>query len=761
MANLDPSQNNNLHQNPVPKYLEPRKTYKPSAHDIIDYFPILQTGSFFVHLGMMFKDIHKIRVGKNKLSEKEIKNLRKSRNHHALRLLSIIPIISSIVFAIHDSIRHHTSAAKAKVYAKFKDRQVILLANSALQPELDRLIKKAVENNNTIGALEIAINNDKLEIERLKTELTNKDLLIAELKNPPLAEAQADISDQLNRTIEEKDEALKRVKDLEKNVAFLRKQVLELSNKFLPIQPTENNTNEIKKEKLEKEEKEENLPELPSLEQVHVDLENSHSSTPSHKKAKDKVVRNLTDPAANLDQPTTASQIETLQNEIDILRSNVLGNPIPFQLPPPPPPLLTIPDPLNNNNTLDNSDLNSSADYSMEDVRTEGENGILNLNDDLVSLNQLHPLERSEKIEKISVNTFQQVQDTRDQLKSRLEEIKSEMKTQHQEAEEEIENTPFALLLRQTKNKIKNTAPQLKQQLDLMQAEKTYNQIQQQQPTDVKLHHKKALLEACKSKESCQFAIDWLNHFVKIKLPQIKKSHQLTDSVIAHDLGFSTAERLIKGEDIAPSLLYFSHLNQFLNKVFLHYSKSETAPAEQQAFVTAVDKFCNKNEFYFYGPEILTDEQVDHMDDEWNDEGYNPEYDFPSNPPTKQTVQSTEKQVKQTQAEQFKDKLDKIDFSSIQSLKGFEFGGKCNQYFQSVKHLTDLPTTLLPQNILPQGQVPQDFSDKIKMMTTYHEQLKKTFDHYFDENTKKLGEKKGDLEKVLIEFSATFGYLVQ
>lgn len=124
------------------------KIYCPSAHDILDYIPVVQTGSFFVHLAMMLKDIHQIRTGQNKLNRAKISDLRQSRNHHALRLLAIIPVIGGIILGIIDSVRHHQSIKAGKLFIvnaivdedewePFSDKPVVLNAARPLSSLAD------------------------------------------------------------------------------------------------------------------------------------------------------------------------------------------------------------------------------------------------------------------------------------------------------------------------------------------------------------------------------------------------------------------------------------------------------------------------------------------------------------------------------------------------------------------------------------------------------------------------------------------------
>lgn len=102
---------------------------KPSTHDIIDYIPVLQTGSFFVHLGMMFDNIRQLNKGKE-LAPERVKDLTQSRNHHAFRLLTILPIIGGIILGIFDYFKFKKSKAELKQDSPFESPKPVRHAPS-------------------------------------------------------------------------------------------------------------------------------------------------------------------------------------------------------------------------------------------------------------------------------------------------------------------------------------------------------------------------------------------------------------------------------------------------------------------------------------------------------------------------------------------------------------------------------------------------------------------------------------------------------
>lgn len=100
--------NLNLHSRVTPEI----QVLKPSSHDIIDYIPLLQTVSFFVHFGMMIRDVCQLKCGKE-LTPERIQELKKSRNRHAFRLITIVPVISGIFLGIFDYVNFKKSKWEA------------------------------------------------------------------------------------------------------------------------------------------------------------------------------------------------------------------------------------------------------------------------------------------------------------------------------------------------------------------------------------------------------------------------------------------------------------------------------------------------------------------------------------------------------------------------------------------------------------------------------------------------------------------------
>lgn len=153
--------------NPLNHHEQPPAIKTPSNHEIIDYLPVLQVGSAFAHLGMMFRDVHHLRVKKD-LSEHEVKQLNKSFKTHLKRFfIALIPIVSSIVFAIMDAMRYHKSVARLHFYEKYKDKIQVLNTKK----EIEVFNQELWNNNEKLRNECLGINQELGQLTNLRLDL--------------------------------------------------------------------------------------------------------------------------------------------------------------------------------------------------------------------------------------------------------------------------------------------------------------------------------------------------------------------------------------------------------------------------------------------------------------------------------------------------------------------------------------------------------------------------------------------------------------